>query len=162
CEDMEWPEPGAEPTGAILFNASRYSDLSLHVWKRGSDMVSTIQGFFQDPGVIQPFPMIGPCDHLRNDGILLRSLRPDDNLADFVELGMYVRPGDHVVASLPTRPAGFVDAGFEGFARKAQNGGVAFNLYFNTETNDYVSATAPPPGAYAFQSTIGYVLPPEP
>jgi hypothetical protein len=37
---------------------------------------------------------------------------------------------------------------------------VAFNLYFNAATHDYLSASAAPPG-YALQSTIGYILPAE-
>jgi hypothetical protein len=162
CEDFEWPAPGAGPVGAILFNESRYTDLALHVWKRDGDQVSTIQGFYQQPDVIQPFPNIGPYEHVRNDGIILRSLGDRVDRAEFEELRLYGRPGDLVVAGVSQPPPGFTDLSFEGYARKAQNGaGIALGLYRNETTGDYLSTTGAPPAAYVLQWMIGYVLPPE-
>lgn len=164
CEDIEWPAPGSEPAGAILFNASRYTDLSLHVWKHGDDQVSTVHGFFEMPDVIQPFPNIGAYEHVRNDGIVLRSLRADLDPADFEELRLYSRPGDFVVAGVSQPPPGFTDQAFEGYARKQQNAagaGVPLDLYRNEDTGDYLSTTQTLAAPYALQWTIGYVLPPE-
>jgi len=161
CEDIDW-QPGSDPTGAILFNESRYTDLSLHVWSRGPDQVSTVQGFYEMPDVIQPFPAIGPYDHVRTDGIVLRWLRPDLDPADFETLRRYGRAGDLVVAGMSQPPPGFDDLGFEGYARKQRIGdGIALNLYRNASTGDYLSTTGTPAADYELQWTIGYVLPPE-
>ena len=164
CEDIEWSGSGSgsAPTGALLFNASRYTDLALHVWQRGDDLVSTVQGFYELPDVIQPFPRIGPYDHLRNDGIVLRSLRADLDPASFEELRLYGRPGDLVVAGASQPPPGFTDLSFEGYAGKTAAGvGVPLDLYRNGDTGDYVSTTATLPAPYVRQWTIGYVFPPE-
>jgi hypothetical protein len=132
------------------------------VWKRDTDQVATIQGFYQMPEVIQPFPGVGPYEHVRNDGIILRSLRADLDPADFEELRLYGRPGDRVVAGVSQPPPGFTDLGFEGYARKAQNGtGRELNLYYSADTDDYLSTTAEMALPYALQWRIGYVLPPE-
>jgi hypothetical protein len=161
CEDIDWPDPGAEPTGALLFNESYYTDLALHVWKNGDDEVSTVRGYYALSGVIQPFPGLAPYVHQRNDGIVFRSLRTVENQANFEELRLYSRPGDLVVAGISRPPPGFTDQGFEGYARKLQSTGMAFNLYRNTDTGDYLSTTGIPPAPYELQWTIGYVLPPE-
>src|SRR6185295_9585532 len=38
CEDLDWPDPGDTPTGALLFNESYYTDLALHIWQHGDDL----------------------------------------------------------------------------------------------------------------------------
>ncbi|TMQ16380.1 MAG: hypothetical protein E6J90_21655 [Deltaproteobacteria bacterium] len=165
CEDIEWPAPGSEPTGALLFNVSRYTDLALHVWKCGdTDLVSTVRGFYQLPDVIQPFPNMGTCEHVRNDGIVLRALRSDLNPDDFWELSLFRKAGDAVVARTAEPPPGFVPGivPFEGYAFKAQSGDlVPLNLYLNTATGDRVSTTATPGDPYVLESVIGYVFRPE-
>lgn len=178
CEDIDWPDPGAAPTGALLFNESRYTDLSLHVWKRGDDQVSTVRGFYAQGDAIQPFPNIGPYEHIRNDGIILRSLKDGADPSQFVKLHLYGRrggrqggrrggrQGDLVVAGPSMLPAGYTDLdsdmSFEGYAGIAPGAaGVAFNLYFNPTTGDYLSTTSTPPAPYVFRRLIGYVLPPE-
>jgi hypothetical protein len=164
CEDIVWPDPGSDPTGALLFNESHYIDLALHVWQHGDDLVSTVRGYYALPDVIQPFPNAGPYDHVRNDGIVLRELRSDLDPADFEELRLYGRPGDLVVAGVSQPPPGFSDLGLgsEGYAGKAAGvAGVPFYLYRNETTGDYVSTTAVLPAPYTLQWTIGYVLPPE-
>ncbi|HEX3760134.1 MAG TPA: ADYC domain-containing protein [Kofleriaceae bacterium] len=162
CEDLTWPAPGSDPTGALLFNESHYTDLSLHVWQHGDDLVSTVRGYYEMPDVIQPFPAVGGYTHVRNDGIILRELRSDLDPADFEELHLDARPGDFVVAGVSQPPPGFSDVGFEGYANpRAIAGTVAFILYRHDVTGDYVSTTAVLPAPYTAQWTIGYVLPPE-
>ena len=162
CEDIAWPAAGTAPTGALLFNASYYSDLALHVWQRGDDLVSTVRGFYQVPGVIQPFPRIGRYEHVRNDGIVLRTLRDGNDPAEFEELRMYRRDGDLVVAGVSQPPPGFEAGAFEGYARKvAGSETVPLQLFVHTGTGDYVSTTAELPPPYQLQWTIGHVRPPE-
>jgi hypothetical protein len=160
CEDLTWPDPGSDPSGALLFNASHYTDLALHVWQSGDDFVSTVRGFYQLPDVIQPFPNLGDYAHVRNDGIIVRELRFDADPADFEELRLYGRPGDRVVAGISRPPPGFNDLGREGWA-SARGIGVPFYLYRHDTTGDYVSTTATLPPPYTLQWTIGSVLPPE-
>lgn len=166
CEDIDWPDPGAAPTGALLFNESRYTDLSLHVWKRGDDLVSTVRGFFAQGSVIQPFPGIGAYDHVRNDGIVLRSLKDGADPSQFVPLHLYRRQDDLVVAGPGMLPADFTDldtdTDFEGYAGVTPNGvGIALDLYLDEATGDYLSTTGTPSAPYVLQQRIGYVLPPE-
>ncbi|HEX8114699.1 MAG TPA: ADYC domain-containing protein, partial [Kofleriaceae bacterium] len=162
CEDIAWPPPGSEPTGALLFNASRYTDMALHVWQRGDDMVSTVQGFYQLPNVIQPFPSVGPYEHIRNDGSVLRSLRSDQDRASYEDLWLYRNGSDFVVAGASRPPPGFTPGSFEGFAAKQQSPGMLpFNLYIHQDTGDTLSTTGTPDAAYVLQWTIGYVAPPE-
>jgi hypothetical protein len=161
CEDLTWSDPGSDPTGALLFNESHYTDLALHVWQLGDDLVSTVRGYYEMPDVIQPFPNTGAYVHVRTDGIILRELRFDSDPADFEELRLYGRPGDLVVAGVShPMPAEFRDLGREGWA-SAHAIGVPFNLYRHDVTGDYVSTTAALPPPYTLQWNIGYVLPPE-
>jgi len=67
-----------------------------------------------------------------------------------------------VVTTVGTQPTSHsVDAGFEGYVfiesddRPADT--IAFNLYLNVATGDYVSAISAPLG-YTLQAQIGYVL----
>jgi hypothetical protein len=159
CDDIEWPAPGTAPTGALLFNESFYDDLSLHVWQSGDDQVSTVRGYYQMPGLIPPFPGAGIYTHVRNDGIIVRKLRDGVELADFEELHLYRNGGDLVVAGVSRPPPEFEDMGFEGYARTANLGGVAFNLYRNDK--DYLSTTGTPPDGYVLQWRIGFVMSPE-
>ena len=161
CEDIEWPDPGNEPTGALLFNESYYTDLALHVWKNGDDLVSTIRGYFAESSAIQPFPDIAPYEHQRTDGIIYRSLQTVLKPGNFEELRLYARPGDLVVAGASRPPPGFTDMGFEGYVRKLHDTGVPFKLYRNASTGDYLSTTGSPEAPYELEWTIGYVLPPE-
>jgi len=157
CDDLAWPDPGAMPTGALLFNESFYNDLELHVWANGTNLVSTVRGLLEQP-IRQPFPNAGTFSHVARDGMLVRSLHGVDP-AQFLEVHLYGKPGDLVVAAVA--PPGFDDLGFEGYVRIAPTPRtIAFNLYFNAATHDYLSASTAPPG-YALQSTIGYILPAE-
>jgi len=159
CEDIEWPAADAAPAGALLFNESYYTDLELQIWRRGDDWVSTVRGLNDQP-VRQPFPGEPPYTFARRDGMLIRSLRDGVDPADFTEVRLYGKASDKVVASIA--PPGFDDLGFEGYVRASKlPKAVAFTLYYNTTTDDYLStATSPPPG-YEPQATIGYVMPAE-
>jgi len=159
CEDLEWPAPGPSPTGALLFNESRYSDLELHLWRSGNDWVSTVRGLYDQP-IREPFPNAGVYTHVAQDGMLVRSQRAGVDPDDFVEVHVYGTATDKVVAASP--PPGFEDQGFEGFVRRTPTpNAIAFTLYYNAATGDYLStAVHPPPPGYAPQATIGYVLPP--
>jgi len=159
CDDIEWPAPGSAPTGALLFNESYYTDLSLHVWQSGDDLVSTVRGFYQMPSVIEPFPNIAPYTHLRNDGIIIRQLRPGLDEADFEKLHLYRNGSDLVVAGESRPPPGFEDQSVEGYARKVNMGGVPFKLFSNGK--DYLSTTGTAPDGYTFLWRIGFVMPPE-
>jgi hypothetical protein len=160
CEDIEWPAPGTMPAGALLFNRSRYTDLELQLWQDGTDLVSTVRGLYDQP-IREPFPNSGSYTYVGRDGMLIRSLRDGLDPADFVEVHVYGKPGDKVVAA--TAPAdGFTDLGREGFVRRARTPrAIAFDLYFNAATQDYLSTAITPPVGYERIATIGYVMPAE-
>jgi hypothetical protein len=159
CEDIEWPDPGTVATGALLFNESRYTDLELHLWQDGTDLVSTVRGLYDQP-IREPFPNSGTYTHVGQDGMLIRSLREGVDPADFLEVHMYGKPGDKVIAA--TAPEGFNDLGFEGYVRRNKTPkAIAFDLYFNAATQDYLSTATTPPDGYARMATIGFVMPAE-
>jgi hypothetical protein len=163
CEDLEWSDPGDEPTGALLFNESYYTDLALHIWRNGTDLVSTVRGLFDPPAIRQPFENRGDYTHVKPDGLVLRALRPDVGLADVEEIHLWGKPGDLVVASALHAPgADFNDLGFEGYVRTQPSpNSVPLNLYRSTTTGDLFSTVVTPPADYALVSLVGYVLPPE-
>jgi hypothetical protein len=163
CEDIDWPDPGTEPTGALVFNESRYTDLALHIWSKDGDLVSTVRGYYELPDVIQPFPNIGIYAHQRSDGIVLRSLRAGDDHNLYEDLHLYARDADAVVAGISHPPPGFDDRGFEGMAVKAQSGQlVPLGMYINKVNGDYLSTATTPSSDYELQWVIGYIMPPEP
>jgi ADYC domain len=159
CEDIQWPDPGAMPSGALLFNESFYMDLALHVWQDGDDYVSTVRGLYDPPATRQPFAKTGVYTHVAPDAMLIRSLRAVVDPDDFLEVHVYGKPGDRVVAA--TAPTGYNDLGFEGYVRKTKTPkAVAFNLYQHPN-GDYLSTAGPPPPDYVLQTTIGFVQPAE-
>ncbi|HEU4730621.1 MAG TPA: ADYC domain-containing protein [Kofleriaceae bacterium] len=159
CEDIQWPDPGAAPAGALLFNESYYMDLALHVWQDGTDYVSTVRGLYDPPATRQPFTRTGNYVHVAVDGMMIRSLRTVVDPEDFLEVHVYGTPGDRVVAA--SAPPGFNDLGFEGYVRKTPTPrAVAFNLYQHPD-GDYLSTAGPPPPDYVLLETIGYIQPAE-
>ncbi|HKE17307.1 MAG TPA: ADYC domain-containing protein [Kofleriaceae bacterium] len=93
CE--EWDLNGdheglALPNGVdiLTVNASAYNDLGLHVWKSGTDYVSTVQGYADGRPNVKPFPT-GTWQHIGADGVLLR--RPTGTI-DWQDPGSVVVP----------------------------------------------------------------------
>lgn len=170
CEDLEWPEPGSEPEGALLFNESRYNDLALHVWHDGDDYVTTVRGLYDPPQSRQPFELAGIYTHVQPDvvaqpdALLLRVLRQGADPADFEEVHVYTRAGDKVVAGISHPPPGFAIGVPEGYVRirNIPSAAVPFKMYRHATTGDYLSMAGTPPVGYELQWTIGFVAPPEP
>lgn len=162
CEDIEWPDPGENPTGALLFNESFYSDLALQVWHNGDDWVSTVRGLYDRP-IREPFPgRPGTYVYEHPDGLVVRTLRLGFDPAQAEELHLYTRAGDVVVAGISQPPPGFTDGGFEGYAHKTPfPTSRRLSMYMNPATGDYLSTAVEPPSGYEIQWSIGFVLPPE-
>jgi hypothetical protein len=170
CDDLGADDSdGAAP---MLFNSSTYSDLALHVWKRGDDRVSTVRGY-HDPSlpddVRGPFAGLGSYEHEElSDALLFRKLTGAVDAAGFVEVHMYRHPAsnDHVIASSSDRPPGFDSLGFEGFVLRARPNASfrAFKLYRHATTGDLWSTTLEAEAVaagYVEPSLIGYLPPPE-
>jgi hypothetical protein len=161
CEDMQFT--GTD--GPLLFNASTYNDLELHIWQNGTDLASTVQGYFEPTGISQqPFPSGSTAlTHLVRDGMLLRK-RPQNPLGVLVEVHLYANGTDTYMAESNNPPAGYTDISTEGFVYKDKPNAnyVSFDLWNNPTTGDNIStAVKPAPASYNFVRTIGWILPPE-
>lgn len=177
CEDVEFPTPAGEVTGAILFNMSRYSDLRMHVWQNGTDLVSTVRGFHEPAGPVgtkPPFPLaVGEYTHVAEDAMLLRSLRDVIDPALVTEVRLYASPDglDRVIVDAAHAPAGYITPGpsstidgFEGyvFIDRPSDVHVPLILYRHAVTGDHMSSTLTPNDPmYAPIARIGFTLPGE-
>ena len=162
CEDMQFT--GTD--GPLLFDASSYNDLELHIWQDGTDLASTVQGYFEPTGVTQqPFPAGGVAlTHLARDGMLLRKI-PAHPLGQLVEVHLYANGTDTYIAEAASPPVGYTDLTFEGYVYKDRPNAkfISFDLFTNPTTGDNIStAVKPAPASYSFVRTIGWIAPPEP
>jgi hypothetical protein len=162
CEDLEWPEPGSAPAGALLFNASRYNDLAIQLWRAGDDYVTTVRGLYDPPLTREPFLKAGEYSFVAPDALLIRSLPRSADPALFEEAYVYTKDGDKVIAGVRNPPPGFTIGQPEGLVRIAKTQAtVAFTMYRHATTGDYLSMAGAPPAGYEPLWTIGYVTPPE-
>ncbi|MEJ7599462.1 MAG: ADYC domain-containing protein [Kofleriaceae bacterium] len=173
CEDVDFPTPAGEVTGPILFNLSRYSDLRMHVWRNGDDLVSTVRGYHEPAGPVgtyAPFAgVIGEYTHVVEDGMLIRSLREVVDPAEVEEVRLYRSPDglDRVIVNAANAPAGYETPtggpveGFEGYVYRLRPNDqyVELKLYRHAVTGDHVSSTlVPADPMYAFVARIGFTL----
>jgi hypothetical protein len=158
CE--EYTNDELATSGALMFNNSPTHDIQLHTWRDGTERVTTVRGFHDDFRVIPPRPGL---TYESSGGILVRVPTTEFKLPGLLEeVRMYCDGPQCVVTTPATAPANHLDSGFEGYVFNDVPGRpsdtVAFKLYWNPVTGDYVSAIAKPTNAYQLQATIGYVL----
>lgn len=162
CEEFTNDELTA--AGALVWNTSLVHDLPLHVWRLGTERVTTVRGFHDDFRS-QP-PRVGMTWE-SSAGILVREPTSEMIALGYLdEVRMYCEPGGArcVVATVATAPTTHtVDAGFEGYVfdssplRPADT--VEFALYEDSVSGDFLSAVVgTAPAGYTKRSRIGYVL----
>jgi hypothetical protein len=159
CDDYPGGVEQMENDGGVLFVMSKYTDLRMDRWIKGSDRLWTVRGYHTDPASLVPETAPYPGYVYDGEGpLLLRSLPGSVAPGEVVDVDMYFHPAtlDRVVALKSAPPSGYVDKGFEGKVfKKQKTGTVALRLY--KLGNDLVSATARPTPAYVDIGFIGYV-----
>lgn len=149
--------------GAIILNASKTNDAYLHRWANGSDVISTIRGFYSTQGDLRP-PFPGYTTYLGSDGILLRNPPGSISTADLREVDQLYNPttGDRLVG-YPGTLSGYVTGDFEGWTYNSAvvDPGLptrtAFGMY--RKASDLVSTIGPATG-YTYAAPMAYVTTP--
>ncbi len=163
CADEHTTGCLASGTKTKLFNASRYADLALHVWKLGDDRVSTIDGYYGDPAVtppLRPYQGQGVYQWVAADGLLLRSL-PDSVLStEVIDVELMASGNDRVYLPITAKvllPA-HTSLGWRGKAFIAARGGTApLTLYQHPTTGDTLTTTLAAPAGYVSLGTVAHV-----
>jgi hypothetical protein len=148
-----------------LFNSSLWNTLTTHVWRSGSDLVSSVDGYYSDPSVtppLAPYRSAGTYTWLASDATLLRSLPDSIQIADVVDVDLYT-DGTSDLVYLPVTAAGLVppnyrSIGWRGMAYNAPRDGTApLVLYRNNTTGDHITTTLPPVNGYTALGTVAHV-----
>jgi hypothetical protein len=147
------------PGGSVLLVASLYNQLRLERWRLGNDLTSTVRGYYNGDGQVNP-PLPGYV-HIANDGVLMRVRPTSVDETDVYHITLYRRgDSDYFLArSLDPRfqAAPYVSLGEEGMVYRDQSPTQFFNplrLFRNASTGDLVSTTAPE----AEMAGLGYAL----
>lgn len=176
CEDLVVDD--LVTAGALTFVGTAYNDLALNRWHAatadGTDYVTTVRGYNAELGsslLAPPFPEYHSYTFDGIDGFLLRKVPGSiTNPADLIEVSLFREIGnDRFVLAASDAPR-FSTAAYmrwperEGYVFSWQRpGSVAFGLYFNRATGDYLSTVGTVlPAGYVWVENIGWIMPPEP
>ncbi len=154
------------PGGAVLLVASKYNQLRLERWQLGTDRVSTVRGYYNGDGQVQPPPppLLPGYVHIANDGVLMRVRPTSVDETDVYHITLY-RRGDRdffLARSLDPRyqAAPYVSLGEEGMVHRDQSSTqflIPLRLFRNASTGDLVSTTA----SEVDMAALGYALVPD-
>lgn len=148
-----------DPGGAVLLVASKYNQLRLERWWRGTDLTTTVRGYYN--GDDQQNPPGPGYVHLGNDGVLMR-VRPTivDETAVY-HISLFLRGDSDTFLARSDDPryqaAPYVSLGEEGMVYRQQSstqGLEPLQLFQHATTGDLVSTTA----SEADMDHLGYTL----
>lgn len=165
CDDMA---TSAEQLSVLfdtkLFNASLYNTLPTHVWRDGSDFVSTLDGYYTDPAVtppLAPYRNLGNFQWVAADATLLRSLPQGISTTDVIDVDLYSDGTDRVylpVTATALVPPTFRSMGWRGMAYDAAREGTApLVLYRHDTTGDHITTSLALPDHYTSLGVVGHV-----
>jgi ADYC domain len=129
CEDYDWDGDGShseseghvplpnrlqEPDKDILvLNASTYNDLPLEIWHKGTDQVTTVQGYPPNDEEVAELPWPnGNWQHAGPDGFLLRNLMSFRSGVDVHRARIYKKGTDTVLGPDATTLPGWLPNGY--------------------------------------------------
>jgi hypothetical protein len=128
CDDLSYHR--MKELGALIINGSKMMDAPIHRWSNGTDVVTTMRGFYvnyfgDESNSTPPFP--GYTRYLGGDGMILRNLPGTlDELTDMVPLYVQHTPSnsERVVSDGATLPNHIYNPArtgpdFEGYAFKS-------------------------------------------
>jgi hypothetical protein len=174
CEDLVVDD--LVRAGALTFVATAFNDMPMIMWHAstagGTDYATTVRGYYAEleDRLLRPFQDFHVYSYDNNIGFLLRKIPGSiTDPKDVTEVFMYRELANNrmvlAAGSDPRFQTGYArDPDREGWVFSWQRAGtVAFRLFKNAATGDYVSTIDDyVPAGYTWVANIGWILPNEP